>query len=198
MSKHPLSHIREKYNLVLGSGSPRRKQLLTDLGLEFEVRKAETDEQYPEDLEPDRVAEFLAKQKFEALLPTLQSKELLITADTIVLFRNEILGKPGNAGEARRILKVLSGNTHKVITGVSIGHNNRSMSFSVQSSVHFQVLKSNELDFYIENSKPFDKAGSYGIQEWIGMIGVSRVEGCYYNIVGLPVHQLYQSFKRDW
>jgi septum formation protein len=180
-----------KRKIILGSGSPRRKELLAALGYNFEVRTKDTDESYPISMSCKEVPTFLAKQKAIALLPHLQEDELLICADTVVILDNQILGKPANKEEASKMLNLLSGKTHNVITGVFIGDSKQEEVFSETTEVTFNTLNENQINYYIENYQPFDKAGSYGIQEWIGFIGVASITGTYANVMGLPTHKLF-------
>jgi septum formation protein len=181
-----------KTKLVLGSGSPRRKELLSILGFTFEIRTKDTDETFPSTMFCEEVPSYLAKQKALALLPNLSDDELLICADTVVIIDNQILGKPSNKEEASAMLNKLSGNTHKVITGVFIGDREKEAVFSETTQVTFKLLKQTEINFYITNYQPFDKAGSYGIQEWIGDIGILSITGSYSNVMGLPTHRVYE------
>ena len=177
--------------IILGSGSPRRKELLAALGYNFEVRTKDTDESYPTTMSCEEVPTFLAKQKAAALLSELNEDELLICADTVVILNNQILGKPANKEEATKMLNLLSGKTHKVITGVFISDSKQEEIFSETTEVTFNTLTENQINYYIEKFHPFDKAGSYGIQEWIGFIGVFSISGTYANVMGLPTHQLF-------
>ncbi len=179
-------------HLILGSQSPRRKQLLENAGFTFEVRVSNTPEDYPADMPLADVPVYLAEKKSHALLPTLQAGEVLICADSVVIWQGELLGKPDDFAHAKQILQKLSGSTHEVITGVCVASTKTSQSFAELTRVTFKPLSEQEIVFYLEKDKPFDKAGSYGIQDWIGMIGVSRIEGCYYNVMGLPVAKLYE------
>jgi septum formation protein len=179
------------YNYILASKSPRRIRLLSELGIPFTVKTFDTSEVYPEDLGMLEIPVFLARQKTMPFENQLQPNDLLIAADTIVWLQREVLGKPANAGEARVMLRKLSGNTHQVVTGVCLKSVEKEKCFPVITHVHFKELADWEIDYYIENYHPFDKAGAYGIQEWIGMAGITRVEGSYYNVVGLPVQRLY-------
>ncbi len=183
------------YSIVLGSKSPRRKELLSGLGIQFEIRTLDTDEDYPDNLNHREVPRFLAKIKADALLESLKSEEILITSDTIVLLENEILGKPADEKQAFEMLRKLSGKPHEVITGVHIQSKKRSKTFQVITKVYFKELADDEIHYYIQNYKPFDKAGGYGIQEWIGYMGISKIEGSYFNVVGLPVSELYEELK---
>jgi len=175
--------------LILGSQSPRRKDLLASLDLDFKVITKNIDETYPNGLSNKEIAEYLANIKSTVFKP--KSNEIIITADTIVCVGNEILGKPSTKTEARQMLKKLSAKAHEVITGVSIKSTNNEYTFSDTTSVHFAKLTYDEIDYYIDTYKPYDKAGSYGIQEWIGQIGITKIEGSYFNVMGLPVHRVY-------
>lgn len=184
--------------LVLGSKSPRRQQLVKELGFPVEVRLKEVEEIYPDSLSAEEVPEYLSKLKSTPLVPGLKDNEILITSDTVVVHDNKALGKPKDTNDARQMLSGLSGKVHQVITGVCLTSNEKQITFSTTTEVHFAEFTIDEIDFYIDRYKPFDKAGSYGIQEWIGYIGVQRINGCYYNVVGLPVHDLYQTLKREF
>ena len=175
--------------LILGSQSPRRKELLASLDLDFKVITKNIDETYPNGLSNKEIAEYLANLKSTVFKP--KSNEIIITADTIVCVGNEILGKPSRKIEAIQMLKKLSDRAHEVITGVSIKSMNNEYTFSDTTSVHFGKLTYDEIDYYIDTYKPYDKAGSYGIQEWIGQIGITKIEGSYFNVMGLPVHRVY-------
>ncbi len=178
--------------IILASNSPRRKELLAGLGIDFEVRVIDgIDESYPESLPTKEIAEYISKKK--SLAYVLADGELLITADTIVVLDGEVMGKPKNAEEAKEMLGKLSGKTHQVITGCCIRNNQAEKNFSVETDVTFKKLTSNEIDYYVENYKPFDKAGSYGIQEWVGYIGVTSLNGSYFNVMGLPVQRIYEA-----
>ncbi|PVY40683.1 Maf family nucleotide pyrophosphatase [Pontibacter virosus] len=180
--------------ILLASNSPRRKELLTGLGLQFEVRVKEVHEDFPEHLKREQVAEYLASHKAEAYTSDLQD-EVLITADTIVCLGDRILNKPGNDSEAFDMLRALSGTHHEVITGVCILTKNSKTIFHDVTKVYFKELSNEEILYYIEHFQPFDKAGAYGIQEWIGKIGIEKIEGSYFNVVGLPVQKLYTYLK---
>lgn len=184
--------------IILGSGSPRRKELLAALGYNFEVRTKDTDESYPTEMSCEEVPVYLAKQKAAALLPELQEDELLICADTVVILDNQILGKPANKDESSEMLNFLSGKTHKVITGVFIGDSKQEVIFSDTTEVTFNSLSENQINYYIENYQPFDKAGSYGIQEWIGFIGVASITGTYANVMGLPTHEIFAVLSKKF
>jgi len=177
------------YRFVLGSASPRRRQLLEELGLKVEVRPLHTDESYPQEMPRNMVARFLAEKKARAF--SLGPSELLITADTTVVAGNNLLEKARSAAEAKAMLRVLSGKVHQVITGVCLKTVTKTVVFDDTTHVTFKELSEWEMDYYIANYRPFDKAGAYGIQEWIGMVGVVKLEGSYFNVMGLPVHKLF-------
>lgn len=180
-------------NLILASESPRRQTLMKELGLDFEVREPRVREHYPENLTPVQIAVYLAELKSNSFdVSGFSENTILITADTIVSIDDEILGKPGNYREAVCMLQKLSGHKHDVITAVCLRSGSRQKTFHVLSSVYFKELSMEEIDYYIENFHPFDKAGGYGVQEWIGYIGITRIEGSFFNIMGLPVKELYE------
>lgn len=179
--------------IILGSKSPRRKALLSELGFSFETRVMETDESFPLTLPSEKVAEFIANQKATALIDSLSEDEILICADTIVVIDQQILGKPENRDHAIQMLQTLSGRFHKVITGVVVQSLNKKKVFSVTTDVHFQPLSAEMIHYYIDEYKPYDKAGSYGIQEWIGSVAVQKIEGSFNNVVGLPTLELYNT-----
>lgn len=182
-----------QYHLILASQSARRQYLLKELGLDFEIRITHVREDYPSDMDPEDVAVYLAELKANSFDSSrMHDKELIIAADTIVYIDHEILGKPGNYSEAVNMLKKLSGRQHHVFTAVCLKSKRKKKTFSVQSSVFFKELTMEEIDYYIENFQPFDKAGGYGIQEWIGYIGISEIRGSFFNIMGLPVKELYE------
>jgi septum formation protein len=176
--------------ILLASNSPRRKQLLSDLGLSFEVRVKEVNEDFPVHLQREQVAEFLASHKADAYAADLLN-EVLITADTIVCLGERILNKPADAAEAYSMLRALSGTHHEVITGVCLLTQESKTVFHDVTKVYFKELSDDEIHYYIKHYQPFDKAGAYGIQEWIGKIGIEKIEGSYFNVVGLPVQKLY-------
>lgn len=188
----------DKLKLILASKSPRRQSLIESLGFPFEVRIKEVDEVYPVELAPEKVPVFLAELKAQPLISQLIEGEVLITSDTVVINEGDILGKPKDAEDACNMLQSLSGKSHKVVTGVCIQSKSMKISFAETTIVHFSVLTEAEINYYIENFKPYDKAGSYGIQEWIGAIAVHKIEGCYYNVMGLPVHQVYKTLKENF
>ena len=190
-----LKKLSEQYNIILGSASPRRKELLSDLGLSFSIQTTDNEETFMHSLKEEEIAEFLAKQKSEFLSENLQQNDLLITADTIVSFKNKLLNKPKNKEEAFETLNKLSENTHKVITGVCLKSKNKEILFSVTTLVTFKALSEDEINHYINKYNPYDKAGAYGIQDWIGKIGINNINGSYTNVVGLPISELYQHLK---
>lgn len=184
-------------NLILASKSPRRKQLLEEAGIAFEVKTIEFEETFPEDMAAEKVAEYLAVEKNKAHRNAF-GPGLILTADTVVVFNDRILGKPENATEARRTLALLSGKIHQVISGVCISDESKHLAFSSTTEVSFRELSQEEIEYYVENANPLDKAGSYGIQEWIGLIGVEWIKGSYFNVVGLPIDQVYQTLKESF
>lgn len=185
------------YNIILASNSPRRKELLAGLGVEFDVRLIDgIDETYPDDIESHDVAEYIAKKKADAYKQSIASNELIITADTIVILDDEIFGKPLNADDAYTMLQKLSGKTHQVITGVCLLTKNEQRVFRVTTDVTFKELEMEEIKYYVDNYKPYDKAGAYGIQEWIGYIGVTSLNGSYFNVVGFPVQRIYTELQK--
>lgn len=187
----------KQYNVVLASNSPRRKELLTDLGIDFEVRTIKgIDESYPHDMPVLEIAEFISQKKAQAYQRQMGENEIIITADTVVIMGNEVLGKPADTADACRMLRELSGNTHKVVTGVTIVMSGRMSSFSAVTDVEFAQLSDEDIDFYVDNYRPLDKAGAYGIQEWIGCMGVRHINGSFYNVMGLPLHRLYSELDR--
>ncbi len=182
----------ENYNLILASASPRRRQLLADCGIQFTLaEKFECDETFPATMPCCEVAQHISALKSNAYPNPLSEKEILLTADTVVIAENKILGKPADRAEAVEMLTLLSGRKHTVITGVTIRTATHTHSFSVESSVYFRALTSEEMDYYIDTYKPFDKAGAYGIQEWIGYVAIEGIEGSFFNVMGLPVQRLY-------
>jgi len=190
-----LSNLK-KYHIILASKSPRRQELLRGMGVDFEILTKETPENYPADLPLDEVPKYLSLQKSQAFSDKeLPGDYLLITSDTVVICEGEILGKPKDREDAMRMLQLLSDKTHHVVTGVTVRSAEKTMSFAVRSNVTFAQLDEEEIDYYIEHCKPFDKAGAYGIQEWIGYVGISGLEGSFYNVMGLPTRKLYQCLK---
>ena len=190
-----LSNLK-KYHIILASKSPRRQELLRGMGVDFEILTKETPEDFPLETPTDEVPKYLSLQKSLAFSDDeLPSDYLLITSDTVVICEGGILGKPKDRAEAVRMLKLLSGKTHHVVTGVTVRSTSRTESFAVRSNVTFADLEQDEIDYYIEHCQPFDKAGAYGIQEWIGYVGISGLEGSFYNVMGLPTRKLYQVLK---
>ena len=183
---------RKAKKLVLGSQSPRRKAFLESLHLTFSTRSSSVEESYPPDLVAEEIAIYLAELKFEALEQTLKEDELLITSDTVVWNNNTSLEKAANKEDAIRMLNVLSNNKHQVITALCIGDSNKRWTSYEVTEVHFRELKEEEIEYYVEHYQPFDKAGAYGIQEWIGLIGITHISGNYPTVVGLPTALLYQ------
>lgn len=184
----------EKYDVVLGSNSPRRRELLNDMGVNFRVEAIKgIDESYPANLPVEEIPVYLARIKAQG--HPLQENELLITADTIVVLDDAVLGKPAGEADAHRMLRALSGRDHRVISGVCVTTRDRTEAFSDTSIVRFAELTDEEIDYYIEHYRPLDKAGAYGIQEWIGNIGISGISGDFYNVMGLPTRKLYQVLK---
>lgn len=182
-----------KYNIILASNSPRRRELLGQLGIEYTVKSLEgVNESFPKSLPKGEVAEYIADKKAQVCLKTISENDLIITADTIVCVEDEILGKPKDETDARRMLRKLSGRDHEVVTGVVVATKNRQVAFSVTTLVRFANLSDEIIEHYVENFKPFDKAGAYGIQEWIGFVGVESISGSFFNVIGLPVQRLFQ------
>ena len=189
----------KNYKLVLASNSPRRKELLAGLGVPFEVRVLkDIDEQYPDSLSVDEVARYIAQEKAAAYRRIISPDELIITADTVVIVGDEILGKPVDEADAVRMLKLISGRTHQVTTGVCLLTTEQERCFDVTTDVTFKTLSDEEIHYYVDRYRPFDKAGAYGIQEWIGYIGVTGLQGSYYNVMGLPVQRIYQELTNHY
>ena len=189
-------HSIKNYKLILASASPRRQQLMKDAGFTFEVRLKNVEEKYPQELHWENVPEYLSKVKASAFREELKADEVLITADTVVCNHDRILGKPADRKEAISMLQELSGNRHLVVTGVSVTTRTEQLSFSSRTDVFFKRLSNEEIEFYVDTYKPFDKAGAYGIQEWIGYIGIERIEGSFYNVMGLPIQKLYETLRK--
>lgn len=186
----------KKYNIVLASNSPRRKELLQRMGVNFKVRTLfGIDESYPDSLRGEDIVRYISRNKAQAYRSSMAPNELLITADTIVYVEGEVMGKPKTAEQAKEMLHKLSGKSHQVITGVTIVMADRTEDFGVTSQVKFAEITDEEINFYVDNYLPFDKAGAYGIQEWIGIVAVEEIKGSYFNVVGLPVQRLYQKLK---
>lgn len=187
----------KEYRLILASQSPRRRQLLADAGIEFVLApRFECDESFPSTMPADEVAEYLAGLKADAYPDGLGDKDILLTADTVVIADGKVLGKPKDRAEAVAMLEQLSGREHQVVTGVSLSNALGRRSFSVLSRVKFRRLTLEEIEYYVDNYRPFDKAGSYGIQEWIGYVGIEGIEGSFYNVMGLPVQRLYCELEK--
>ncbi len=184
-----------RHRIILASRSPRRQQLLRELGLRFDVVTKDYPETYPENLTGEEIAIFLSKAKADYFKNDIAYNEIIITADTIVWCNGRVLGKPEDKYEAAEMIRDLSGNTHEVITGVTLLSTKRERTFSDTTKVTFDALTDAEINYYIERFRPYDKAGAYGIQEWIGIAGCSRIEGSYFNVVGLPVQKLYKELK---
>jgi len=186
----------QKYKIILASNSPRRQQLLHEMGISFEVRVKPVDEIFPENLSNEEVAIFLCELKANAFVEDeFKDDELLITADTIVCLGDEILNKPNDRTHAIEMLTKLSGKKHEVITGVCLRSKEKMKSFSVSTNVYFRELSMNEIEYYVDGFHPFDKAGSYGIQEWIGFVGITKIEGSYFNVVGFPTEKIFEALK---
>ena len=190
-----LKNLQSK-NIILASKSPRRQELLKGLDIEFEIRTKNVEEIYPDDLDAEKVPEFLAELKADAFKEELNENDILITSDTIVIIGDKILEKPASPEESLEMLMQLSGNTHKVITAVCIQSKNKKDLFSNHTKVTFTSFDEEEAQYYIDNYKPFDKAGSYGCQDWLGYIGIERMVGSFYAVMGLPLHQVYNSLKK--
>ena len=185
-----------KYRIILASKSPRRRELLKDLGLNFELASNDLPEDYPPHLKGSDIAFYLAEEKAAAFKEKVRDGEIVITADTIVWCNGRVLDKPAGREDARRILKEISGNTHEVITGVSLLSSRKQNTFYSSTSVTFKHLTEEEIDYYIDNYNPYDKAGAYGIQEWIGLAACSLIHGSYFNVMGLPVDRLYDELQK--
>ena len=187
----------EKYKVILASGSPRRRELMAGLGVNYEVRiLPDVDESYPDTLQGEEIPLYIAKEKADAYIPMMQPDELIITADTIVWLDGKVLGKPRDREDALQMLRTMSGRTHEVFTGVCITTTDWQRSFTAQTEVRFATLSEDEIIYYVDNFKPMDRAGAYGVQEWIGFIGVENISGSYYNIMGLPVQRLYRELLK--
>lgn len=192
----PLENIQH-YKIILASNSPRRRELLSGLNLEYTVRVLpDIDESYPDTLKGEEIPMYISREKAEAYRNSMAEDELIITADTVVCINEKVLGKPQTLEEAKEMLRELSGKTHQVITGVCLMTRHLQRTFSATTQVTFDVLTEDEIEFYVEKFRPLDKAGAYGVQEWIGFVGVSQLEGSYFNVMGLPVQRLYQELKK--
>lgn len=182
--------------IILASNSPRRRELLAGLDLDFEVKVIKgIDESYPETLAPEKVAQYIAAKKADAYVPAIHEDDLVITADTVVIVDNDILGKPHDESEAKAMLRRISGRSHQVVTGVCLVTKDKRREFSVSTDVTFRSLSESEIDYYVSHYRPFDKAGAYGIQEWIGYVGVTGLNGSYFNVMGLPVQRIYSELQ---
>lgn len=183
----------KKFNIVLASNSPRRKELMSGLGVDYVVKTLpDVDESYPDTLQGEEIPAYISREKAEAYQSMIEPDELLVTADTIVWMNGEVLGKPKDREDAIRMLRKLSGASHQVITGVCLTTKGWQNSFTVTTDVTFAVLSEEEIVYYVDKYSPMDKAGAYGVQEWIGFIGVESISGSYYNVMGLPVQKLYR------
>lgn len=191
-----LDNLLKNRHLILASGSPRRKSFLQDLGLKFEIRIKEVIETYPIHLKGKEISEYLAKLKAAPFLEELKENDILITADTIVWLEGKALGKPKNKEEANEMLRSLSNKSHEVISSIALTTIHEQFISSEKTTVRFKELTDQEIHYYIENFKPFDKAGAYGIQEWLGFIGIERIEGSYFNVVGFPVQKFYEALHK--
>jgi len=186
----------KKYKLILASKSPRRQYLLKELGLDFEVHTREVDESFPENLRAQEIPIYLSQKKADAFDDELSENTIVITADTIVWIDDQVLNKPENFADAVRMLKLLSGKKHEVYTGVCLKSKHKTISFYSLTNVYFKVLSQEEIEYYINNYNPYDKAGAYGAQDWIGYIAVEKIEGSYFNVMGLPVRELYEELLK--
>ena len=186
----------KNHRIILASGSPRRQQFLKELDVDFEIQLKDIEEIYPEHLQAEEITNFLAKLKASAFVLDLDDNDILITSDTIVWLNNKALGKPKDYDDAFEMLTEMSGTTHKVITSVCLKTIDKEVVFYEETLVTFTELSSDEIKYYLDNYKPFDKAGSYGIQEWIGLVAIEKIEGSYANVVGLPTHRLYEEMMK--
>lgn len=186
----------KNHRIILASGSPRRQQFLKELDVDFEIQLKDIEEVYPEYLQAEEITNFLAKLKASAFVSELNENDILITSDTIVWLNNKALGKPKDFDDAFEMLTEMSGTTHKVITSVCIKTTDKEVVFHEETLVTFAKLSADEINYYLKNYKPFDKAGSYGIQEWIGLVAIEKIEGSYANVVGLPTHKLYEEMMK--
>jgi septum formation protein len=182
----------KKYQFILASKSPRRQYLLKDLGLNFEIRTKDVDESFPEQLQAQQIALYLAEKKAKAFEDGLTDQTIVITSDTIVWIENQVLNKPVDKADAIRMLQLLSGKMHEVYTGVCLKSKHKTESFFACTKVYFKPLSLQEIEYYVSNYNPYDKAGAYGAQEWIGYIAVEKIEGSYFNVMGLPLKELYE------
>ena len=188
-----INDIFKGYRIILASQSPRRQYLLKELGIDFEIMaNSDIDEKYPPELTKEEIPVYLAKMKANVSMPSIPDKTLLITADTIVWFKGKVVNKPTDYAEALKMLEELSGEMHEVLTGVCLSTNKKKHTFHTSTLVYFGKLSKEEISYYVKQYRPYDKAGAYGIQEWIGYIGIERIEGSYFNVMGLPVQELYR------
>jgi septum formation protein len=185
----------QKYEIILASQSPRRQQLLKDLGLDFKVQSMDVDESFPNNLQMEEIPVFLAELKASAFSPQLKNNQLVITADTIVWLDGYVMNKPADYQDAWRMLSNLSGKKHQVVTGVCLLTSEKKVTFFVSTDVWFKELEDKEISYYLDHYRPYDKAGAYGIQEWIGYIGIHHIEGSFFNVMGLPIQTLYEHLK---
>lgn len=193
MTENPLAKKLKGYNIILASGSPRRKKFFEDLGIPFEIRLRAVDEVYPKHLQGVEISDYLAKLKASVFNESLQANEILITSDTVVWYDGESLAKASNTQSAREMLQKLSGDRHQVMTSVCFTTNGQQWVKNCETEVKFKTLSLEEVNYYIEQSQPFDKAGAYGIQEWLGAIAIEEIKGSYNNVVGLPTHLVYKT-----
>lgn len=192
-----LNQLLENYEVILASASPRRKQLLEQMDISFTIVPKDIHEDFPSELSPVEVAEYLSRKKADVFSTSeIADRTLIITADTIVTIQDKILGKPANREEAAQMLSILSGKTHLVVTGVTLRTIKQTVTFSSSTKVTFNELQAAEIDYYLEHYQPFDKAGAYGIQEWIGHMAISKIEGSYYNVMGLPTNELHRELEK--
>lgn len=196
VSQSQLANHLSRYSIILGSQSPRRMELFKGLNIPFNVEVREIDEVFPADMPGNDVPEFLAKKKAVPFLATMNDQNLVITADTVVLIGQQLLGKPMDYEHAFEMLQLLSGKKHTVITGVCITTSDRQITFSDRTDVYFKQLSVDEIDYYLTHYRPYDKAGSYGVQEWIGYVAIEKIDGSYFNVMGLPIQLLYKELLR--
>jgi septum formation protein len=190
-------HIKEfPYQIILGSNSPRRQDLLKSLGFKFLNKPINADESFPNDLQAEEICLYLAEKKADAYAEDLQEDEILITADTIVWCEGKVFNKPANFVEGKKMLETLSGKMHEVFTGVCLKSGNKQTTFYDVSKVYFKKLKPEEIEYYLTNYNPYDKAGGYGVQDWLGYVGIDKIEGSFYNVMGLPVKELYEELVK--
>jgi septum formation protein len=190
-------HIKEfPYQIILGSNSPRRQELLKSLGFTFLNKPINADESFPANLQAEEICLYLAEKKADAYAEDLQDDEILITADTIVWCEGKVFNKPANFVEGKKMLETLSGKMHEVFTGVCLKSGNKQTTFYDVSKVYFKKLKPEEIEYYLTNYSPYDKAGGYGVQDWLGYIGIDKIEGSFYNVMGLPVKELYEELVK--